>query len=58
MGLMASMLLCRAQAPTLSGEQKQAIEKLVPNKGTLVRPVSYAFTPQDIYEALKDKYNK
>ena len=55
---MASMLLCRAQAPALSGEQKQAIEKLVPNKGTLVRPVSYAFTPQDIYEALKDKYNK
>ena len=29
---------------------------LVPNKGTLVSPVSYAFSPQDIYEALKDKY--
>ena len=31
---------------------------LVPNKGTLVSPVSYAFSPQEIYEALKDKYNK
>lgn len=29
---------------------------LVPNKGTLVRPVSYAFSPEDIYEALKGKY--
>lgn len=29
---------------------------LVPNKGTLVSPVSYSFSPQDIYEALKDKY--
>ena len=29
---------------------------LVRNKGTLVSPVSYAFSPQDIYEALKDKY--
>ena len=31
---------------------------LVPNKGTLVRPVSYAFSPQDIYEALKGKYER
>ena len=29
---------------------------LVPNKGTLVRPVSYAFSPEDIYNALKGKY--
>lgn len=72
MGLMASMLLCNAQTPALNSEQKQAIEKLVPyvepamvrslskylvpNKGTLVSPVSYAFSPEDIYNALKEKY--
>ena len=29
---------------------------LVPNKGTLVSPVSYSFSPEEIYKALKDKY--
>lgn len=29
---------------------------LVPNKGTLISPVSYSFSPEEIYEALKDKY--
>lgn len=51
--IMASMLFCRAQAPALSNEQKQAIEKLVPYvEPAMVRSLSKYLGPQegDVFE--------
>lgn len=53
MGLMASMLLCNAQAPALNSEQKQAIEKLVPYvEPAMVRSMDKYLGPQqgDVFE--------
>ena len=53
MGIMASMLLCRAQAPALSSEQQQAIEKLVPYvEPAMVRSLDKYLGPQqgDVFE--------
>ena len=53
MTIMASTLFCRAQTPALSGEQKQAIEKLVPYlEPAMVRSLSKYLGPQqgDVFE--------